>query len=86
MKDEDERRLRVDPAVREEQSAALAKLRSERSGEDVRAALAALDAAAKDGSNLMPPIIQAVRVYATLGEICDTLRNVFGEYTAPTTV
>ena len=42
--------------------------------------------AAKDGSNLMPPIIQAVRVYATLGEICDTLRGVFGEYTAPTTV
>lgn len=50
------------------------------------AALAGLKTAALEGGNLMPPIIQAVRVYATLGEICDTLRGVFGEYTAPATV
>ena len=38
--------------------------------------------AAKSGANLMPPILQAVRAMATLGEICDTLRGVFGEYEA----
>ena len=78
--------LRVDPSVREEQVAALAELKAGRSAGDVEAALAALKSAAQGDDNLMPPIIQAVRVYATLGEICDTLRGVFGEYTAPTTV
>ena len=78
--------LRVDPAVREEQMAALAKLKGERAQGQVDSALKALRAAAVEGGNLMPPILQAVRVYSTLGEICDTLRGVFGEYTAPATV
>ena len=78
--------LRVDPSVREEQTAALAQLKAGRDAAEVEAALAELKSAAQRDKNLMPPIIQAVRVYATLGEICDTLRGVFGEYTAPTTV
>ncbi len=78
--------LRVDPAIREEQSAALAKLRAERDNAAVDSALAALKKGAQGDDNLMPLIIDAVKVYATLGEICDTLRDVFGEYTAPTTI
>ena len=78
--------LRVDPAVQQEQTAALAKLRAERDNAAVTAALAELTTAAEGEANLMPPILNAVRVYATLGEICEALRQVFGEYTAPTTI
>jgi methylmalonyl-CoA mutase N-terminal domain/subunit len=72
--------LRVDPNIGRVQAERLAKLRAERAQEPVREALADLRAAAEGTANLMPKIIQAVRVYATLGEICDTLRQVFGEY------
>jgi len=78
--------LRVDPKVGQEQARALAKLKSERDNQAVASALAELKRAAQGQDNLMPPIIGAVRVYATLGEICDTLREVFGEYIAPTTI
>jgi len=46
----------------------------------VRTALDALATAARNGSNLMPPILSASAVYATVGEISDHLRTVFGEY------
>ena len=46
----------------------------------MKAALRDIDAAARGGANLMPPLLEAVRAYATLGEICDSLREVFGEY------
>jgi methylmalonyl-CoA mutase N-terminal domain/subunit len=78
--------LRVDPKVREEQIAMLAKLRNQRDNQAVKQRLAALKKAALGDDNLMPPIVDCVRVYATLGEICDTLRQVFGEYQAPTTI
>jgi methylmalonyl-CoA mutase N-terminal domain/subunit len=42
--------------------------------------MAALEQAARDGSNLMPPIVDAAEAYATVGEISDRLRGVFGEY------
>jgi methylmalonyl-CoA mutase, N-terminal domain len=42
--------------------------------------MAALEQAARDGSNLMPPIVEAAEAYATVGEISDRLRGVFGEY------
>ncbi|HUT52964.1 MAG TPA: methylmalonyl-CoA mutase family protein [bacterium] len=74
--------LRVDPAVRESQIAKLKKLRAERDNKKVDQTLTALQDAAKGSDNLMPPIIEAVRVEATLGEICDVLRGVFGEYKA----
>ncbi|MEW6667230.1 MAG: methylmalonyl-CoA mutase family protein [Thermodesulfobacteriota bacterium] len=72
--------LRVDPAVRTSQAEKLRKLRSGRNAGQVAKALAELEAAAKGKDNLMPPILNAVKAYATLGEICDVLRGVFGEY------
>jgi methylmalonyl-CoA mutase, N-terminal domain len=58
----------------------LAKLRGSRNAPKVRAGLQALTAAARAGTPLMPPILTAVRDYATIGEICDALRSVYGEY------
>jgi methylmalonyl-CoA mutase N-terminal domain/subunit len=55
-------------------------LRADRSGEEVRRRLDALVRAAEGGTNLMPLLIDAVKAYATLGEICDALRGVFGVY------
>jgi len=72
--------LRVDPAVRMAQVDNLKKLKAERDSERVRAALAALTKVAEGEGNLMAPILDAVKAYATLGEICDSLRSVFGEY------
>jgi methylmalonyl-CoA mutase N-terminal domain/subunit len=72
--------LRVDPAVRTSQVERLRKLRAERNAGQVSEALAGLKAAARGRDNLMPPILKAVKAYATLGEICDVLREVFGEY------
>jgi methylmalonyl-CoA mutase N-terminal domain/subunit len=74
--------LKVDPAVGEAQQAKLAKLRAERDSAAVEKALLELKAAATGSANLMPLIVTAVRAEATLGEICDTLRAVFGEYKA----
>ena len=74
--------LRVDESVRTNQMAALRQLRAERDNARVQAALASIDAAAREPqAALMPLIVEAVEAYATLGEICDTLRGVFGEYT-----
>ena len=74
--------LRVDEAVRVAQVAALGQLRAERDNARVAAALQRLEQAAHDPqAALMPLILDAVEAYATLGEICDALRRVFGEYT-----
>lgn len=72
--------LRVNPAIEERQSERLGRLRSERNAEATRAALERVEAAARDGGNLMPSIIDAVRNWATLGEISDAMRGVFGQY------
>jgi methylmalonyl-CoA mutase N-terminal domain/subunit len=72
--------LRVDPSVGERQVEKLTALKARRDNAAVKAALAALETAAKGEDNLMPPILEAVRKYATLGEVCDVLRGVFGEY------
>ncbi|MEE9435460.1 MAG: methylmalonyl-CoA mutase family protein [Candidatus Adiutricales bacterium] len=74
--------LRVDPAVGERQIEKLKKLRAERDQNAVDQSIEALIKAAKSDENLMPPIIEAVRIYTTLGEICGALRSVFGEYEA----
>jgi methylmalonyl-CoA mutase N-terminal domain/subunit len=55
-------------------------LRASRSQAGVRAVLADVERAARDGSNLVPPVLAAVEGLATLGEIADCLRGVFGEY------
>ena len=72
--------LRVDPSVGERQVEKLRALKGRRDNAAVKTALAALEAAARGDDNLMPPILEAVRKYATLGEVCDVLRGVFGEY------
>jgi methylmalonyl-CoA mutase, N-terminal domain len=72
--------LRVDPSVGDSQVAKLARIRAERDGSAVQSSLAALEKAAVSGANLMPPIIDCVRCYTTLGEVCGVLRKVFGEY------
>ncbi|NTV88936.1 MAG: methylmalonyl-CoA mutase family protein [Clostridiales bacterium] len=72
--------LTVDPMVGEKQKSKLVDLKKERDNEKVKAVLAALKAAAETEENLMPHIIEAVKAYATLGEICGELRDVFGEY------
>ena len=72
--------LRVDPSVRISQVERLKKLRSERDNEVVCRSLSELKRVAQGRENLMPSILSAVKAYATLGEICDVLRDVFGEY------
>jgi methylmalonyl-CoA mutase N-terminal domain/subunit len=78
--------LRVDPTVQQTQVDRLQALRSERDHDEVTRTLTALREAAEGDQNLMTPIIAAVKAYATLGEICDVLRGVFGEYQQVTTL
>jgi methylmalonyl-CoA mutase, N-terminal domain len=72
--------LYVDDSIRKIQIEKINAIKVKRNNENVKASLQSLDAAAKDGSNVMPHILKAVEDYATLGEIADTMRNVFGEY------
>jgi methylmalonyl-CoA mutase N-terminal domain/subunit len=73
-------RFDVSPSLEPAQRARLAALRSSRDGTAADAALSALAAAAAATDNLMPSVVAAVEANATLGEICATLRSVFGEY------
>ena len=73
--------LRVDASVGDFQKGKLAKMKAARDNAAVQAKLAALETACKDEHvNLMPFILDAVKAYATLGEICGVMRKVFGEY------
>jgi methylmalonyl-CoA mutase, N-terminal domain len=72
--------LRIDESVRDQQSERLRKLRANRSSDEVARQLATLRNAAQGTENLMPHIFSAVKAYATLGEICDSLREVFGTH------
>ena len=72
----------VSEAEQRRQRERVQRLREERDGEDVEAALGTLRDAAEGDENLMPYIVDAVKVYATTGEICDAMREVFGEYRA----
>src|SRR5260370_35701766 len=74
--------LRIDEKVAHRQSERLKRLRAERSQDEVNPTLAALRKAAQGKENLMPAIYDAVKAYATLGEICDAMRQVFGSYEA----
>jgi methylmalonyl-CoA mutase N-terminal domain/subunit len=78
--------LRVDPAAVQRQQARLARVRVERDGRRVQMALSALREGAGGSENLLPLILEAVRAYATIGEICDTLRASFGIYRPPIVV
>ena len=72
--------LKVDPAVGERQVEKLAKLKSQRDNDKVGQLLNQLGRVALGNDNLMPYFIEAVKNYATLGEICGVLREVYGEY------
>ena len=79
--------LRVDASVGVNQSKKTQAVRANRDQAAVDKALAALKAGAADENvNLMPLILDAVKTYATLGEICNVLREVFGEYEAHSTL
>ena len=78
--------LRVDPEVGKKQTERLEAVKNKRDGAAVKNALEKLEATAQGEDNLMPLILEAVRNYATLGEISDCLRNVFGEYKGKTAV
>ncbi len=72
--------LKMDPQVRDRQVARLQQVRAERDNERVQSLLAQLRREAEGDAPLMPTILECVRAYATLGEICGVLREVFGEY------
>ncbi len=76
--------FRVNPEAAENQKAKLTGFRTRRSGRAVEQALIRLREAALGEENLMEPILGAVKAYATIGEICGLLREVFGEYKPPT--
>jgi len=72
--------LRIDPEVERSQRARLDKVREGRDSAEVEKCLARLEDAARGTDNLVEPIIEAVQAYASIGEISDILRKVFGEY------
>jgi len=73
----------VDPAIEQEQIARLAKLRSDRSGDEVDRALTGLRKAAEGTDNVLYPMADALRARATVGEVSDALREVWGTYRPP---
>jgi methylmalonyl-CoA mutase, N-terminal domain len=75
--------LVIDESVRHQQVERLERVRSERDGGAVSRTLDVLRLAAQRGENTMPATIDAVREYATLGEICSALRDVYGVYEEP---
>jgi methylmalonyl-CoA mutase N-terminal domain/subunit len=72
--------FRLDPALERAQVEKLQQVRALRSQTALDRRMQALEQAARDGSNLMPPIVDAAEAHATVGEISDCLRTVFGEY------
>jgi methylmalonyl-CoA mutase N-terminal domain/subunit len=72
--------LYIDESAADKQLAKLERLKATRDSGRVRRGLDSLRAAAQSGANLMPPMLEAVRAYATVGEMCDALREVWGEY------
>jgi methylmalonyl-CoA mutase N-terminal domain/subunit len=77
--------FKSDPEQTEKQIQGLQRLRNTRDEAKCRTALLAVRKAAEGDENLMPHFIEAIKAYATLGEICDVLRDVFGEYRADRT-
>ncbi len=77
---EDPELLKIDMKVQEDQIEFLNRIRKERNENKVQESLKKLKETAEGNGNLMPPIIEAVKTYASVGEICNTMRAVFGEY------
>ena len=75
--------LRIDRAVEEEQSAFVKKIKADRDSGAVQASLEKLRKAAEGNGNTFEAILEAVKTYATVGEISDVFRDVWGEYVEP---
>ncbi len=75
--------LRIPPEVEARQRKRLAELREERNNDEVRSCLKELKSAAEGDTNLMPVLIKAAKAYATVGEMVETLKEVYGEYVEP---
>jgi len=75
--------LYIDESVEEKQKADVVELRRTRDGKAVSSALGALKQACAEGKNVMPPLVEAVKTYATVGEISDVMREVFATYEEP---
>jgi methylmalonyl-CoA mutase N-terminal domain/subunit len=72
--------LKVNPEVEKLQKQKIDKIKSERDSNQAEKSLQNLKKAAQGTDNVIPPVLEAVKAYATLGEIADVLREVFGEY------
>ncbi len=72
--------LKIDEAVARAQQERLAAVKRSRGASRVAEVLRGVERASRDGSNVVPPVLEAVKAYATLGEICDVFRKVFGTY------
>jgi methylmalonyl-CoA mutase N-terminal domain/subunit len=79
-------RLKVDPSIEEGQVARLAAIRSRRDASKASELLSRLEAAARGSENLLPVFIECVEHDLTLGEICNVLRGLWGEYHPPSTL
>ncbi len=77
---------KVDPSVEEKQVARLNRIKKERNDREVKKTLAQVEKTAKNDENLIPALVEAVSVYATIGEICNTLRGVYGEQLEPVAI
>jgi methylmalonyl-CoA mutase, N-terminal domain len=77
--------MQLDPAIADAQAKALVDIRATRDADAVAAALADLRDAAGGADNLLPPMREALRRLATIGEVCDALRAEFGTYRPPDT-
>ena len=75
--------LKIDPAIEQRQVERVRKIKRERNQAEARDKLSRVQAAARNGENLMPPLIEAVKAYCTLGELADVYRDVFGVYRDP---
>jgi methylmalonyl-CoA mutase N-terminal domain/subunit len=75
--------LKIEPEVAETQIKNLKRIKQQRDSRAVLSTLRTIKSKAQTDENLMPFILEAVKAYATLGEICDVLREVFGEYQDP---
>jgi methylmalonyl-CoA mutase N-terminal domain/subunit len=78
--------MKIDPGASDHQARKLRDLKARRNGSRVQASLDALCRAAEGTQNTMPFLVDAVKAYCTLGEICDALRKVFGSYTEASVV
>jgi methylmalonyl-CoA mutase N-terminal domain/subunit len=78
--------FQVDPEIEARQITRVASVRASRSADECGRALGEVSRAARDGANLVPPIISAVEAKATVGEIADAMRGVFGEYEETATI